>query len=116
MLFFFKGLVYSGRKNRVHISSSVDVLRKRLICRGMRSGTRFRICLCLKSFSKARGKMHRYRRKHCRIQQNRELLYGALSEYGFDCIHPEGAFYLFVKAPEGNAEKFAQAAKNMSFL
>ncbi len=48
--------------------------------------------------------------------KNRELLYGALSEYGFDCIHPEGAFYLFVKAPEGNAEKFAQAAKKHELL
>jgi aspartate aminotransferase len=32
--------------------------------------------------------------------KNRELLYNSLTEYGFQCIKPEGAFYLFIKTPE----------------
>lgn len=32
--------------------------------------------------------------------KNRELLYNSLTEYGFECIKPEGAFYLFIKTPE----------------
>ena len=32
--------------------------------------------------------------------KNRELLYNSLKEYGFECIKPEGAFYLFIKTPE----------------
>lgn len=31
--------------------------------------------------------------------KNRELLYGSLLEMGYECIKPQGAFYLFVKAP-----------------
>ena len=42
--------------------------------------------------------------------RNRELLYGSLKEYGFECIKPEGAFYLFVKAPADDKE-FCQACK-----
>ena len=33
--------------------------------------------------------------------RNREALYNGLKECGFECIKPEGAFYLFVKVPEG---------------
>lgn len=32
--------------------------------------------------------------------KNRELLYNRLTEYGFECIKPEGAFYMFIKTPE----------------
>ena len=34
--------------------------------------------------------------------RNRETLYNGLSECGFSCIKPEGAFYLFVKSPIEN--------------
>ena len=33
--------------------------------------------------------------------RNREALYQGLKECGFECIKPEGAFYLFVKSPDG---------------
>ena len=49
-------------------------------------------------------------------KRNRDLLYKALSVYGFDCIYPDGAFYLFVKAPGGDAEKFCEAAKKKEIL
>ena len=31
--------------------------------------------------------------------KNRRLLYSALTQYGFECVKPQGAFYLFVKCP-----------------
>lgn len=34
--------------------------------------------------------------------KNRELLYGSLLEMGYECIKPQGAFYLFVKALGGD--------------
>ena len=47
--------------------------------------------------------------------QNRELLYNSLIEYGFDCVKPQGAFYLFMKTPvEENV--FVQAAKKYHIL
>lgn len=47
--------------------------------------------------------------------RNRELLYNSLREYGFDCIKPEGAFYLFVKAPEED-KAFCQTCKEHRVL
>ena len=47
--------------------------------------------------------------------RNRELLYDTLVEYGFDCVRPQGAFYMFVKTPvEENI--FVQAAKKQHIL
>lgn len=49
-------------------------------------------------------------------KKNRDLLYGGLTACGFDCVHPDGAFYLFVKAPQDNAEEFCQRAKARELL
>jgi len=48
--------------------------------------------------------------------RNRMLLYSALTEYGYTCVKPEGAFYLFVKAPGGDAQAFSDAAKEKNLL
>lgn len=48
--------------------------------------------------------------------RNRELLYNSLREYGYTCIKPEGAFYLFVKALEEDDKAFAEAAKKHNIL
>lgn len=47
---------------------------------------------------------------------NRDILYNALTEYGFRCVHPDGAFYLFVKAPVEDASEFAEEAKKRELL
>lgn len=47
---------------------------------------------------------------------NRDLLYGALTAYGFECVKPDGAFYLFVKSPESDAYKFFEKAKAKEIL
>ena len=48
--------------------------------------------------------------------KNREKLYGGLTELGFECIKPEGAFYLFVKAPGGDDKAFCDIAKAHNIL
>lgn len=48
--------------------------------------------------------------------KNRELLYGSLKEYGFECIKPQGAFYLFVKSPVADEKQFVEAAKKHNIL
>lgn len=48
--------------------------------------------------------------------RNRETLYNGLKELGFECIKPEGAFYLFVKSPVENEKEFVQAAKERHIL
>lgn len=48
--------------------------------------------------------------------RNRELLYQSLLSYGYECVKPQGAFYLFVKALEEDDKKFAEAAKKNNIL
>ena len=47
---------------------------------------------------------------------NRDLLYGALTEYGFTLNKPDGAFYLFMKAAEEDATAFCERAKKYELL
>lgn len=48
--------------------------------------------------------------------KNRELLYNALTQYGYTAVKPDGAFYLFVKALESDAAAFAEKAKKYELL
>ncbi len=49
-------------------------------------------------------------------KKNRDILYGGLKEYGFDCIEPKGAFYLFVKSPVPDEKEFVARAKEEHIL
>ena len=44
-------------------------------------------------------------------RENLELLYQALLESGFSCRKPDGAFYLFLRVPDGEEELFLERAK-----
>ena len=48
--------------------------------------------------------------------RNRELLYEGLRRLGFECIKPEGAFYLFVKSPIEDEIQFCEDAKKYHIL
>lgn len=48
--------------------------------------------------------------------RNRELLYNNLKAFGYECIKPEGAFYMFVKAPVEDDKAFAEMAKSKNIL
>ncbi len=49
-------------------------------------------------------------------KKNRDLLYGGLTGLGYKCVKPDGAFYLFVKALEEDAEAFCERAKKHELL
>ena len=48
--------------------------------------------------------------------KNRRTLYEGLVAAGYQVAKPQGAFYLFVKAPEGDGEAFSQRAKEKDLL
>lgn len=48
--------------------------------------------------------------------KNRKALYEGLVDAGYTVAKPEGAFYLFVEAPGGNAEAFSEKAKKLDLL
>lgn len=49
-------------------------------------------------------------------RENRDILYKNLTSYGYECVKPDGAFYLFVKAPSGDAYEFFERAKKREIL
>lgn len=49
-------------------------------------------------------------------KKNRDILYSALKEMGYECARPDGAFYLFVKALEPDAAAFCEKAKKHEIL
>ncbi|HBN55450.1 MAG TPA: pyridoxal phosphate-dependent aminotransferase [Lachnospiraceae bacterium] len=48
--------------------------------------------------------------------KNRDLLYNGLTKLGYECVHPQGAFYLFVKSLEPDANAFSEHAKRHDVL
>lgn len=49
-------------------------------------------------------------------QKNRDLFYEGLSSFGYTVVPPDGAFYLFVKSPEPDANAFCERAKKYELL
>ena len=48
--------------------------------------------------------------------RNRRALYDGLTKLGFECIKPQGAFYLWVKAPGKDEKKLVETAKKYNIL
>ncbi len=51
-----------------------------------------------------------------KYKENRDVLLSGLRALGYDCIEPQGAFYLFVKALEPDAKAFSERAKKHELL
>ena len=49
-------------------------------------------------------------------ERNRQALYEGLVNMGYEVAKPDGAFYLFVKAPGGDANEFSDLAKQKDLL
>ena len=49
-------------------------------------------------------------------KRNRDLLIQGLTEIGYTCVEPQGAFYLFMKALEEDAYAFCEKAKKYDLL
>ena len=47
---------------------------------------------------------------------NRKTLHQALQDYGYQCVKPQGAFYLMIKAPGGSGKAFSDRAKAENLL
>lgn len=48
--------------------------------------------------------------------ENRDILYNGLTKIGFECVYPQGAFYLFVKSPEKDSMSFMEKAKKYNLI
>ena len=48
--------------------------------------------------------------------QNRDLFYKSLTDIGFEIPYPDGAFYMLVKAPDGDANRFMENGKKFEII
>lgn len=51
-----------------------------------------------------------------KYDNNRKLLYDKLTSLGFECLKPQGAFYLFVKSPIDDYQRFIEEGKKQNIL
>ena len=51
-----------------------------------------------------------------KYDENRLLAYTALKDMGFICVKPDGAFYLFIKAPDGDSQGFCRKTMEKDIL
>ena len=49
-------------------------------------------------------------------KKNRDLIYNGLTKIGYECVKPDGAFYLFMKALDDDAYKFMEKAKKYNII
>ena len=49
-------------------------------------------------------------------EEHRDIIYNGLTKLGYNCVKPDGAFYLFVKALEEDANAFCEKAKKHELL
>lgn len=49
-------------------------------------------------------------------ERNGKTLYEGLTEYGYHCVQPQGAFYLWVKSPLEDEKEFCKLAKKYRIL
>jgi aspartate aminotransferase len=47
---------------------------------------------------------------------NRKLIYESLTSYGFTCVKPQGAFYLFMKSPVEDENEFVNEGKKLGII
>ena len=78
-----------------------------------------RISGCVNAPSLAQLVIERCVDAKCEVEyyeKNGRTLYEKLTEYGFQCVEPEGAFYLWVKSPVENEKEFVAKAKEFNIL
>lgn len=49
-------------------------------------------------------------------ETNKNILYKELTSLGFECVEPGGTFYMFPKAPDGDAPAFSEMAKKHDLI
>ncbi|MGN0294729.1 MAG: pyridoxal phosphate-dependent aminotransferase [Lachnospiraceae bacterium] len=49
-------------------------------------------------------------------ETNKNLLYQALTEYGYHCVEPGGTFYMFPRSPEPDSMAFCKRAMDMDLM
>lgn len=49
-------------------------------------------------------------------EENKEILYKALTEYGYECVEPGGTFYMFPKCPIPDDKEFCDKAKDFRLV
>ena len=49
-------------------------------------------------------------------EKNKEILYDALTSYGYHCVQPKGTFYMFPRSLEADSQAFCKRAMSMDLM
>lgn len=49
-------------------------------------------------------------------EENKDILYNALTEMGYECVEPKGTFYMFPKCPIADDKEFCKKAKDFRLI
>lgn len=79
-------------------------------------GARWGMCACRRCSSSPVAECLGQTADIAAYAANRELIYGALTDMGYACARPDGAFYLFLKSPEPDARAFCRRAMDYDIL
>ena len=63
-----------------------------------------------------RRDFHKYAEPGWFEMRTSSIIARKLTELGYECVRPQGAFYLFVKSPVADEKAFCQAAKKYNIL
>ena len=63
-----------------------------------------------------RRDFHKYAEPGWFEMRTSSIIARKLTELGYECVRPQGAFYLFVKSPEPDANAFSERAKKHDVL
>ena len=63
-----------------------------------------------------RRDFHKYAEPGWFEMRTSSIIARKLTELGYECVRPQGAFYLFVKSPVPNEKEFCEAAKKYNIL
>ena len=63
-----------------------------------------------------RRDFHKYAEPGWFEMRTSSIIARKLTELGYECVRPQGAFYLFVKSPVSGEKQFCEAAKKYNIL
>ena len=116
LLLLFQVPVFAGRADWLYLCAPKGHRRRRTVRRrGRRRRSIGHVC-APSLFQKVIARCTQIPPDLESYDKNRRTLYEGLVAAGYQVAKPQGAFYLFVKAPEGDSEAFSQRAKEKDLL
>lgn len=113
---YSKSLSLPGRAHRLRAGAAEDCGQRRPVCGGRGAGRALGYVCAPSLFQRVAARCADLTSDIAVYRTNRDLLYSGLTEMGYTCVKPEGAFYLFPRTLEADDRAFCERAKKYDLL